>query len=120
VSVEHTAEEIAFLVEREIDTTMNVSVKSALLAVRVPPRLQMRRWDYSLTRVLLPCWIVAEFRGTHLGLPYSPLGHGSRGDCWGVVELAGESFGRDDALTDVRGSGVGRSPSINQSIKSRG
>jgi len=94
---EQTPEEIACLVEREVNTTMNESVKSGLLDVLVLPRLQMRRWDYSLTRELLPCWIVAEFPGTPLGLAYSPLGHGRRGDCWGVVELNGERFGRDDS-----------------------
>jgi hypothetical protein len=70
---------------------------SRLLEVLVRPHLQMRRWDYSLIRELLPCWIVAEFRGTPLGLAYSPMGHGRRGDCWGVVELGGERFGRDDS-----------------------
>ena len=57
----------------------------------------MREWDYSLTRELLPCWIVAEFRGTPVGLAYSPMGHGSYGNCWGVVEVRGERFGRDDS-----------------------
>jgi hypothetical protein len=94
---EQTAEEIACLVEREVNTTMNESIKSGLLDILVPPRLQMRKWDYSLTRELLPCWIVAEFPARHLGLAYSPLGHGRRGDCWGVVELNGEGFGRDDS-----------------------
>jgi hypothetical protein len=96
-SPEQTSEEVAGLVEREVNATMNESPKSALLDVLVPPRLQMRRWDYSLTHELLPCWIVAEFRGTPLGLAYTSQGHGRRGDCWGVVELAGESFGRDDS-----------------------
>ena len=96
-SRELTPEEIARLVERELATTMNEAVKSGLLDVLVPPYLQMRRWDYSLTRELLPCWIVAELPGTHLGLAYAPLGHGSRGDCWGVVEVNGDRFGRDDS-----------------------
>jgi hypothetical protein len=76
---------------------MNESVKSALLGVLVRPHLQMRRWDYSLRHERLPCWIVAEFRGTLMGLAYSPMGHGRRGDCWGVVELTGDWFGRDDS-----------------------
>jgi len=94
---EQTPEEIACLVEREVNTAMNESVKSGLLDVLVPPRLQMRTWDYSLTRERLPCWIVAEFPGTHLGLAHSSMGHGRRGDCWGVVELNGDRFGRDDS-----------------------
>jgi hypothetical protein len=92
-----TPEEIASLVKRELDTTRNESLRSGLLDVLVPPHLQMRTWDYSLTRERLPCWIVAEFPGTHLGLAYSPLGHGRRGDCWGVVELGADGFGREDS-----------------------
>jgi hypothetical protein len=94
---EQTPEAIASLVEREVNTTMNESVKSCLRDALVRPHLQMRQWDYSLSNELLPCWIVAEFRGTHMGLAYSPMGHGRRGDCWGVVELTGDRFGRDDS-----------------------
>jgi hypothetical protein len=94
---EQTPEEIATLVKGEVNTTANESVKAGLVGILVPPRLQMRKWDYSLSRELLPCWIVAEFPGTYLGLAYSPLGHGRRGDRWGIVELKGEGFGRDDS-----------------------
>lgn len=94
---ERTPEEIACLVERQVDTIINESLKSVLLDVLVRPHLQMRRWDYSLTRELLPCWIVAEFRGKRMGLAYTSVGHGRQGDCWGVVELTGEWFGRDDS-----------------------
>jgi hypothetical protein len=79
-----TAEEVARLVDQQVHTIVNEPAKSPLLDVLVRPHLQMRVWDYSLTRELLPCWIVAEFQGTPLGLAYSAMGHGTRGDCWGV------------------------------------
>jgi hypothetical protein len=110
-----TPDAIARLVHRQLDAALNESLRSALLEVLVPPRLQMRRWDYSLSHELLPCWIAAEFPGTPLGLAYSPLGHGVRGDCWGVVEVDGDRFGRDDSwfvsLDDALiGSGQYRGP----------
>ena len=96
-SREQTSDEIARLVEREVNTITNEPIKSCLLGALVLPHLQMRRWVYSTADELLPCWIVADFRGMNRGLAYSPMGHGRRGDCWGVVELSGTSFGRDDS-----------------------
>ena len=46
---------------------------------------------------MLPCWIVGDFRQRDLGLAYSEFGHGQRGDCWGVVSLSANRFGRDDS-----------------------
>ena len=94
---EQTPEEIATLVEREVNTIVNEPLKARLLDVLVHPHVQMRNWDYSLTHERFPCWIVAEFRGASLALAYTTTGHGSRGDCWGVVRLPGEWFGRDDS-----------------------
>ena len=93
---EQTPEAIASLVERELGTIANASLKSSLLDVLVHPHVQMRRWPYAIPPELLPCWIVAEFPGTDAGLAYSPEGHGRRGDCWGAVVLTDEWFGRDD------------------------
>jgi hypothetical protein len=96
-ALQQTPEEVSHLVDQEIRTITNEPAKAALLQALVRPYLQMRKWDYSPLHELLPCWVVAEFRGTGLGLAYSPDGHGRRGDCWGVVELTGEWFGRDDS-----------------------
>jgi hypothetical protein len=89
--------DVASLVERELGAVSHPPLQAALRQALITPALQNRKWDYSQVEEELPCWIVAEFRGVRLALAYSPLGHGCHGDCWGVVQLGDEWFGRDDS-----------------------
>ena len=90
-------EHIKTLVLAELDQISNPVLKEALSAFLVEPVLQSRKWDYSVTGEMLPCWIVADFKKGNMGLAYSSRGHGERGDCWGIVLLSDNRFGRDDS-----------------------
>jgi len=92
-----TSGDVARLVENELRQITDLPLNETLQSFLVLPYRQIRKWDYSTTDEMLPCWIVADFHNNDLGLAYSPLGHGRRGDCWGVVKLANKFFGRDDS-----------------------
>ncbi len=62
----------------------------------IAPKLHYRRWDYSREPVSYPCWLIADFRDSDLGMAYSEYGHGTH-DPWGVVLISGEGFERDDS-----------------------
>lgn len=90
-------ERVKTLVLVQLEQIDNPLLREALGAFLVEPILQFRKWDYSTTEEVLPCWIVADFKNRDLGLAYSEYGHGKRGDCWGVVVLSENRFGRDDS-----------------------
>lgn len=91
------SDDVKELVQWELNQINNDPLKEALMAFLVTPRLQKRTWDYSTTNEVRACWIVADFRERDMGLAYSELGHGARGDHWGIVLLSANNFGRDDS-----------------------
>lgn len=95
--VAENPEGIKKLVQAELDQSTNLPLKEGLRAFLATPALQMRKWDYSRANEMLACWIVADFRDRDMGLAYSELGHGLRGDHWGIVLLSDNHFGRDDS-----------------------
>lgn len=90
-------EHIKNLVLAQLGQISDPALKEALSAFLVEPILQSRKWDYSVTEEMLPCWIVADFKNRDMGLAYSEYGHGARGDRWGIVLLSDNRFGRDDS-----------------------
>lgn len=92
-----TPREVAALVAEQMGRIADPLLRDELKGYLVEPFVQTRKWDYSLTGERLPCWIVADFRERDAALAYSEHGHGARGDCWGVVSLSEDYFGRDDS-----------------------
>ena len=90
-------DDVKELVQSELAQINNRPLKEGLQTLLVTPTLQMRKWDYSPTNEVLACWIVVDFRERDMGLAYSELGHGARGDHWGIVLLSANNFGRDDS-----------------------
>lgn len=97
VSKINKPEDVMELVKDELAQFTNLALKNALTAFLIKPLLQTRKWDYSSTDEILPCWLVADFRQRDMGLAYSEFGHGRRGDHWGIVLLSEDRFGRDDS-----------------------
>jgi hypothetical protein len=62
----------------------------------IAPKLHYRQWDYSLEPLSYPCWLIADFGESDVGLAYSECGHGTNNP-WGVVLIHDEWFGRDDS-----------------------
>lgn len=91
------SQDVKELVKEELNRISNLPLKVALTEFIIEPFLQMRKWDYSLTGELLPCWIVANLRQHDMGLAYSQFGHGNRGDHWGIVQRSDRLFQRDDS-----------------------
>lgn len=91
------AGEVGERVAQELSRITNLPLKEALRDFTIEPFRQMRRWDYSTTGEMFPCWIVARFPRHDMGLAYCGFGHGQRGDRWGIVQLSANNFGRDES-----------------------
>lgn len=85
---------IELLVETELDRISDTTLREALRAYLIPPRIHYRNWEYSNAPERYPCWLVADFHPEQWGVAYSEYGHGSHSH-WGVVSLIQDSFGMD-------------------------
>src|SRR5262245_218248 len=68
----------------------------------VPPKIEMRGWDYGTPGQEYPCWLVLEHAASNTGIAYSEYGFGPSFP-WGLLHLRGKehmSMGMDSGWFD--------------------
>ncbi len=105
-----TSSEVTTLVEAQITRVADPQATALIRSLLVPPRCELRPWDYGAPGTEYPCWIVAEHGPSGTGIAYCEHGFGPEFP-WGLLWIseANLSIGMDsgwfDSLEDaVRGS----------------
>ncbi len=92
------AEGIEARVEAEYGRAAYIPLRQALTPYRVAPSVRMLRWPYEAEPKDYPCWVIADLGPDRpFLLAYSRFGHGTRGDCWGILAAGERWYGRDDS-----------------------
>jgi hypothetical protein len=101
-----SASEVSALVEEQLARLTNPQVVRLIRSLLVPPRCELRPWDYGAPDTHYPCWIVAEHAASKTGFAYCEEGFGP-GSPWGLLWISGEhlNMGMDcgwfDSLEDA-------------------
>lgn len=100
------ASKVSALVEEQLARVADPQAVGLIRGLLVPPRCELRPWDYGAPGEKYPCWIVAEHRQSSTGIVYCEHGFGPK--CpWGLLWISGEhlSMGMDsgwyDSLADA-------------------
>lgn len=93
---EITSEEVARLVQSEVESFRDLPLRERFVPFIVPPYLQMRTWG-RLPCQEVPCWVVTDFQidgfqGRGVGAAYCRSGHGENGFYWNLVFLRDEDY----------------------------
>ncbi len=91
---ERTLNEIAAIVQGEVDTITDPEVLTALTSWLTPPKPIQCAWDYGAPGQAFLCWVVLEHQPSKTGIAYSDFGFGPRAP-WGLIWLSKPSFGMD-------------------------
>ena len=84
------------LLRAQLEEVRAASTKNQIERLLIPPRLELRNWDYGTGDEKFPCWFVLEHKESNTGIAYCEEGFGPR--CpWGLMFLSGEylSMGAD-------------------------
>ena len=100
------ASKVSALVGEQLALVDDPQAVAIIRGLLVPPRCELRPWDYGAPGEKYPCWIVAEHRQSSTGIAYCEHGFGPK--CpWGLLWISGEhlNMGMDsgwyDSLTDA-------------------
>ena len=87
---------VAKLVEEQLSKITDPNVAESLKKFLVPPRCELRDWDYGSPGEQFPCWIVFEHEKSNSCIAYCEHGFGPAMP-WGVLLLRGKnrSMGMD-------------------------
>ena len=92
--MELNASAVAALVDAQLAAMGNSAVGALTRRLRVPPRREMRPWDYGEPHQY-PCWIVLEHPPSNTAIAYCAHGFGPRTP-WGLLWLSDHlSMGQD-------------------------
>ena len=84
-----SASDVTALVEAQLAGVGDPKVVALIRSLIVPPRCELRPWDYGPPGTQYPCWIVAVHAPSQTGFAYCEQGFGPR--CpWGLLWLSGE------------------------------
>ena len=79
----HVASQLGQIKQREL--------LDAITPLLVPPRCELRPWDYGSPEEAFPCWIVLEHAPSNTCIAYSEMGFGPR--CpWRLLWTSGPSM----------------------------
>ena len=94
-----TEKEVIELVEDEYQQASYIPLQQALAPYLILPFIRMLRWPYGTEQKEYPYWVVADISPCKrdLMLAYSQFGHGHRGNCWGIIGIDEQWYGRDDS-----------------------
>ena len=83
-------------VAAELSRIVDTMVLGAMKPLLVPPRLEMREWDYGEPGQEFPCWIILDHIPTNTCIAYSEHGFGPLIP-WGLLFITGRylSMGMD-------------------------
>lgn len=86
---------ITAALERELSSLSDQRVVEHVRSLLVPPRLEMRAWDYGPADEY-PCWLVLEHQKSGTAITYCEFGFGPTSP-WGLLFLTAEntSMGMD-------------------------
>ncbi|MCA9216625.1 MAG: hypothetical protein KDB27_26325 [Planctomycetales bacterium] len=73
----------------EVANITDEAVLSAIKPLIVPPRCEMRGWDYGEPEQEFPCWIFLDHVPSNTCIAYCEHGFGPS-DPWGLLAIAGE------------------------------
>jgi hypothetical protein len=73
-----TAESLTAQIERELARLNDRRVIAHIRERLVPPKTQMRPWDYGAPGEAFPCWFVFEDKPINAGIAYCESGFGPR------------------------------------------
>lgn len=90
------AQHLGEVIRRELNALSDRRIVDHIQSLLVPPRLEMRAWDYGTAGVMYPCWIVLEHRASNTAIAYCAQGFGPV-QPWGLLFLTGahQSMGMD-------------------------
>jgi hypothetical protein len=86
-----TAEILSARIEAELDRLRDQRVVRHIRGLLVPPRQEMREWDYEPAGTSYPCWVVLAHMPSDTAIAYCEHGFGPRSP-WGLLALAGPGF----------------------------
>lgn len=89
-----TADEIRVLVEGAIGVINDSFIAEGLRAFLIPPRQQMRTWDWEKPYVKYPVWVVGASSHYDYGIAFSDYGFAPELP-WGLVFSSGDNFDAD-------------------------
>jgi hypothetical protein len=93
--MEFNASAVAALVDAQLAAMGNSAVAELTRRLRVPPRREMRPWNYGDPHQY-PCWIVLEHPTSNTGIAYCAHGFGPRAP-WGLLWLSDHLSMGDDS-----------------------
>jgi len=87
---------IGAALERELAGLKDARVISHIRSLLVPPKCEMRAWDYGKPGEHFPCWLVLKHAASNTGIAYCEHGFGPTMP-WGLLFLSGQhmSMGMD-------------------------
>jgi hypothetical protein len=91
---DRTAEEIRRLVEDAIGRIQDSTIVKGLRTFLVPPRQEMRKWDWHQPYAKYPVWVVAESSRYDYGIIFSDYGFAPERP-WGLVFSSHDNFDAD-------------------------
>lgn len=91
---DRTAAEIRLFVEGEAAKFGDPAIAKGLRTFLMPPRLEMRTWDWRKPYVEYPVWVVAESPQYDYGIVFSDYGFAPEFP-WGLVFLSHSNFDAD-------------------------
>jgi hypothetical protein len=91
---ERTTDEIRLLVEDAVGSVRDPIVVEGLRTFLVPPRQEMRTWDWHKPYAKYPVWVVAESLLYDYGIVFTDYGFAP--ECpWGLVFSSHDNFDAD-------------------------
>jgi hypothetical protein len=86
-----TAESLTAQIERELARLNDRRVIAHIRERLVPPKSQMRPWDYGTPGEAYPCWFAFEDKPINAGIACCESGFGPRTP-WGLMSLEGAKY----------------------------
>jgi hypothetical protein len=91
---DRTADEIRLLVEDAMGKIRDSIIVEGLATFLVPPRAEMRTWDWQKPHAKYPVWVVAESSRYDYGIVFSDYGFAPEHP-WGLVFSSHDNFDAD-------------------------
>jgi len=84
------------IVKSELERISQAELVSTIRSLLVPPRCELRPWDYGTPGMAYPCWVVLEHIPSNTAIAYSEHGFGPSSP-WGMLFIHGPhmSMGMD-------------------------
>jgi hypothetical protein len=83
-----SASEVSAFVDEQLARVADPQASALIRSLLVPPRCELRPWDYGPPGTEYPCWIVAEHTPSNTWIAYCEQGFGPSFP-WGLLFLSG-------------------------------